>query len=117
MQTIFQRGRSTQSPLWLKLIAVFCAFMVCVMGTVQVSHTHVVFSSVKQSPTHNSPSQDDHCPLCVAMHSSALPVSAHAPEPTLQMQALDSVAADAERTFRWRFEMASRPPPADAVRA
>jgi hypothetical protein len=47
------------------------------------------------------------------MHS-ALPVSLHvAPEPMLQIQTLDSVAADAQRIFRWRFKMASRPPPAN----
>jgi hypothetical protein len=47
------------------------------------------------------------------MHS-AMPVPLHVvPEPMVNIQALDSVAADAERIFRWRFEMASRPPPAD----
>jgi hypothetical protein len=46
------------------------------------------------------------------MHS-ALAVPQHfAPEPALSIQRLDSVAAEAERLFRWRFEMASRPPPA-----
>ena len=60
---------------------------------------------------------EDHCPLCVAMHS-ALPVALHvAPEPLLNIQTLDSIAMDAERIFRWRFEMASRPPPADLNQA
>jgi hypothetical protein len=90
--------------------------MVSVMGTVQLVHTHPESTPLK-STNHNGPTPDDHCPLCVAIHSAALPVSMHAPDLVLQIHALDSVAADAERIFRWRFEMASRPPPADSDRA
>jgi hypothetical protein len=103
--------------MWLRLIAIVCVLVVCMMSTAQVCHTHAELSALKQNSRNNAPTQDDHCPLCVAMHS-ALPVALHiAPEPMLQIQALDSVAADAERIFRWRFEMASRPPPADQNRA
>jgi len=117
MQSIFQRGHDDQRrPLWLRLIAIACLLVVCVMSTAQVSHTHAEFSFLKQN-SHNRPAPDDHCPLCVAMHS-AMPIALHTtPEPMLQIQALDSVAADAQRIFRWRFEMASRPPPADQNRA
>jgi hypothetical protein len=117
MQVFFKRGQSNQRPIWLQWIALLCLLLVSVMGTVQVSHTHAEFSALKQNSNHNGPTPDDHCPLCMAMHSAALPVSAHAPEPLLQINALDSVAADALRLFRWRFEMASRPPPADSLRA
>ena len=112
MRNLFQLGRSDrQWPQWLRLIAIACVLVVCVMSTVQACHTHAEFSSMKQNRG-NGPTPDDHCPLCVAMHS-ALPVSLHVvPEPMLQIQAMDSVAADAQRIFRWRFEMASRPPPA-----
>lgn len=116
MQALLQRGQTTQRPTWLRLIALLCVLMVCVMSTVQVAHNHSESSALKQNSNHNGPAPDDHCPLCVAMHS-ALPVSMHAPEPILQIQALDTVAADAERIFRWRFEMASRPPPAASDRA
>ena len=114
MQSLLQRGQSDrQRPMWLRLIAIVCVLVVCVMSTAQVCHTHAEFSLLKQNSRNNGPAPDDHCPLCVAMHS-ALPVALHvAPEPMLQIQALDSVATDAERIFRWRFEMASRPPPAD----
>jgi hypothetical protein len=114
MQNLFQRGRTDrQWPLWLRVIAIACVLLVCVMSTVQASHTHAEFSSLKQNSHNNGPAPDDHCPLCAAMHS-ALPVSLHVtPEPMLHVQPLDSVAADVERIFRWRFEMASRPPPAD----
>lgn len=98
--------------MWLRVLALFCVLVVTIMSTAQVSHTHAEFSALKNT-NHNSPSPDDHCPLCVAMHS-ALAVPQHfAPEPTLSVQRLDSVAAEATRLFRWRFEMASRPPPAE----
>src|SRR5579864_2820504 len=113
MQNLFQRGRRDREwPLWLRLVAIACVVVVCVMSTVQAFHTHSQFSSAKQHSRNNGPTTDDHCPLCVAMHS-ALPVSIHSvASPMLDVHALDSVAADAERIFRWRFEMASRPPPA-----
>jgi hypothetical protein len=112
MQSLFQTGDSQQRrPLWLRLLAVLCVVVVCMMSTVLACHTHADFSALKQNSQHHSPATDDHCPLCVAMHS-ALPVSLHVtPEPMLQIQSLNSVAADARRIFRWRFEMASRPPP------
>ncbi len=114
MQSLFQRGRNDrQWPLWLRLIAIACVLVVSVMSIVQVCHTHPEFSLSKQNSHNNGPVPEDHCPLCVAMHST-LPVALHiTPEPMLYIQTLDSVAADAERIFRWRFELASRPPPAD----
>jgi hypothetical protein len=102
--------------MWLRVLALVCVLVVTVMSTAQVSHTHAEFSALKQqNPNHNSPpAPDDHCPLCVAMHS-ALAVPQHfGPEPILEIQRLDSVAAEAARIFRWRFEMASRPPPAES---
>jgi hypothetical protein len=93
-------------------MALLCVLMVCVMGTVQVAHTHESSTLPKQGSRHNGPATDDHCPLCVVMLSD-LPISMAAPVPILQIHALETVAADAERIFRWRFEMASRPPPAD----
>jgi hypothetical protein len=118
VRSLFQFGRSEgRQRVWLQLVALLCVLVVCVMSTAQVCHTHADLSLLKQRSPQNGPAPDDHCPLCVAMHS-ALPVSLHvAPEPMLQIQALDSVAADAERIFRWRFELASRPPPADKNRA
>ena len=111
MRPILQLGLREHRPMWLRVLAVVCVLVVTLMSTAQVSHAHSDFSASKQNPNHNSPSTD-HCPLCVAMHS-ALAVSQHfAPEPTLSIQRLDSVAAETARIFRWRFEMASRPPPA-----
>ena len=95
---------------FLRVLAMVCLLLVVVMSTVQVCHVHDGPGS-KQGSRQGDLGGDDHCPLCVAMHS-ALPTDIHvAPEPLSTVRALDSVAADAERMFRWRFEMASRPPP------
>ena len=118
MQSLFQPVSSDRpKPTWFRWVAVVSLLMVCVMSTVQAFHTHDARSYSKQDSRQNGPTPEDHCPLCVAMHS-ALPVSLHVtPEPMLHLQTLDSIAADAERIFRWRIEMASRPPPCDLNRA
>ncbi len=109
---LWVRNRS----VWLRVLAVMCLLLVVAMSTVQVCHTHTR-TIVKQGSRQGDPTPEDHCPLCVAMHS-ALPASIHvAPEPILAVSAMDSVAADAERMFRWRFEMASRPPPSATLLA
>jgi hypothetical protein len=118
MRSLLQPGSNDQpKPLWLRWVALACVLLVCVMSTVQVYHVHSDDATPRQNSHQKSPMPEDRCPLCVAMHS-ALPVALHvAPEPMLQVQRLDSLAADVERVFRWRFEMASRPPPADLNRA
>jgi hypothetical protein len=113
MRLFSQLGRQEQQPIWLQVLALVCVLAVCAMSTAQVSHTHAEFSALKQQGSnHNGPAPDDHCPLCVAMHSTLAVPDHYAPEPMVSMLRLDSVAAEAVRIFRWRFEMASRPPPA-----
>lgn len=85
--------------------------LIVVMSTAQMCHVHTDAQGSRQGDV----TPGDHCPLCVAMHS-ALPANIHvAPELVISVQALDSVAADTERTFRWRFELASRPPPSSRL--
>lgn len=112
MQSYLQRGNnSRQTAVWLRLIAVFCLLMVTFMSAAQACHTHAEASSLRQG-THHQPAPEDHCPVCVAMHS-ALPASLHlAPAPTLQVEALTASVSDSLRAFHWRFELASRGPPA-----
>ena len=107
---------SESRPLSLRLLAILCLLLVAVMSTVQVCHVHDAGAAVKQGTQRGShgssdPATEDHCPLCVAMHSARPADIQVAPEPVIAVRALESVAADAERMFRWRFEMASRPPP------
>lgn len=114
MQSYLQRGKNSQQPaVWMRMIAALCILMVTFMSAAQACHTHAETSSLKQSSHPNQPAPEDHCPVCVAMHS-ALPASLHlAPAPTIEIEPLSTVASDTLRTFRWRFEMASRGPPVD----
>jgi hypothetical protein len=113
MQSYLQRGKNSQQPVvWMRMIAALCILMITFMSAAQACHTHAETSSLKQTPHHNQAPQEDHCPVCMAMHS-ALPAALHlAPAPTLEIEPLSTVASDTLRTFRWRFEMASRGPPA-----
>jgi hypothetical protein len=89
-----------------------CLLMVGFMSAAQACHTHSEFSSLRQGSQHPQPVPEDNCPICVAMHS-ALPTPLQlAAAPALEIRPLEQVASDTLRTFRWRFEMASRGPPA-----
>lgn len=95
------------------MIAALCILMITFMSAAQACHTHAETSSLKQSSHHNQPAPEDHCPVCMAMHS-ALPATLHlAPAPILEIEPLSTVASDTLRSFNWRFEMASRGPPAE----
>ena len=103
-------------------MAMWCVLLVAAIGTVQAVHIHGQWLPKNAAqvaiPTDASQGQgEEHCPLCVAMHSAMPSTPQAAPEPVLLIQAVDSVAADARRVFRWRFQLASRPPPVDALRS
>ena len=103
--------RADSRPAWLKVLAILCVVVVFVMSSAQVCHVHSGPAPLKQGQRQGDSTPEDHCPLCVAMHS-ALPVVMHVtPQPLLALHTLDLLAADAGRIFRWRFELASRPPP------
>lgn len=91
--------------------------LIAMMSTVQACHWHELTQHPSSSHQSQSDLSTDHCPLCSVMHSAMPATLQSAPEPVLLIQALDSAAADAERIFRWRFQLASRPPPADARRS
>jgi hypothetical protein len=113
MQSYLQRGKNGQQPVvWMRMIAALCILMITFMSAAQACHTHAEQSSLRQSSHHNQAPQEDHCPVCMAMHS-ALPATLHlAPAPTLEIEPLSAVVSDTSRAFNWRFEMASRGPPA-----
>ena len=139
MKMRLQRGRKrTALPLWLRLLAIFCIGLVSVGSTAQVCHAHVdafeasllqvhvagpvhavAYDATKDPAT--KPDSDSssavNCPLCVAMHS-ALPVADALPQVSMVTLATLTREADGiDRMFSWRFEMASRPPPAERTRA
>lgn len=112
MQSYLQRGNNSRQPaVWLRTMAALCILMVTFMSAAQACHTHAEASSLRHG-SHHQPPTEDHCAVCVAMHS-ALPASLHlAAAPTLRVEALAASASDSLRIFPWRFEMASRGPPA-----
>jgi hypothetical protein len=113
MQSYLQRGTNSQQPvIWMRMIAAVCILMVTFMSAAQSCHTHAEASSLRQGTHHQRPAPEDNCPVCVAMHS-ALPAALHlAPAPTIEIEPLSVVASETLQAFQWRFEMASRGPPA-----
>jgi len=138
MKLRLQRGmKHTAQPTWLRLFAIFCIGLICVGSTVQVCHEHTdsfeasllqvrvagpAHASVDAQKNLGTRTDSDsnsavNCPLCVAMHS-ALPVADALPQTAMVALATLTRQADGiDRMFSWRFEMASRPPPAERFRA
>ena len=122
-----QSGYGVQThPLWMRLLTIFCMALLGVASTVQVCHSHddafessiaVTAHPGQQAAPGDNPGAPDsnsavRCPLCVAMHS-ALPVTQTLIQvATLRFEPAPITAASAPRRFLWRFELASRPPPA-----
>lgn len=93
------------------MIALVCIVMVTFMSAALACHTHAEASSLRQGSHPSHPSPEDHCLVCVAMHT-ALPSPLHfAPTLIFEVETLTLVASDARRPFGWRFEMAGRGPP------
>jgi hypothetical protein len=115
MQTLFQSRKMNQTdqqrPTWLRMLAMMCLLLLCVVSTAQVCHVHSELSLTGQDSRDSRQSVPDHCPLCVAMHS-ALPATAHTDaEPVLQVQTVLLKTVEIERVERRTYELFSRPPP------
>jgi hypothetical protein len=113
MQSYPQRGKSTLQPaIWLRMIAVLCIVMVTFMSAAQSCHTHAEASSLRQGSQHHQPAPEDHCPVCMAMHS-AIPATAQGSQATIIDGAQYLVplpAVEAHGTIR-SFDLQTRPPP------
>jgi len=103
----------------MRLLAIVCVLLVGVVGTAQAAHVHGAWLTHPDKrvslPMEASQSLDqEHCPLCVAMHS-ALPVSMQAvPEPLQQVAQRVASRVFAAPDKLWSFAMFSRPPPVAA---
>jgi hypothetical protein len=106
-----------QQPRRLRWMTLLSVLLIAVMSTVQVCHSHDLELRSAGSHQRLPDSGPDHCPLCVAMHSAMPATPQAAPEPVQLIGVVDSPAADAQRIFRWRFQLASRPPPARDLRS
>jgi hypothetical protein len=121
LTTRLQRGRIASShPQWVRVLAMWCVLLVAAVGTVQAVHIHGEWLPKNAArvtiPADASQGQgEEHCPLCVAMHS-ALPVTMQVvPEPVQQVtQALYTHVLVAPEKL-WSFAMFSRPPPVATI--
>jgi hypothetical protein len=113
----FQRGRiASAQPQWLRVVAILCVALMGAIGTAQAVHIHGDW--LPQNALHATVPADasqgqgeEHCPLCVAMHS-ALPVTMVAvPAPLQEVLQLLSARVPVAPQKLWSFAMFSRPPP------
>jgi hypothetical protein len=108
-------------PLWLRVLAMACLFLVVGASSVQAVHLHGQW--LPQHATHagsvpvgsQGTGGEEHCPLCVAMHS-ALPVSSHVNALRLTLVECKVVQAlnHAPET-QWHYARFSRPPPVETL--
>jgi hypothetical protein len=87
--------------MFLRAVCVLCVALVCVMGTVQVTHTHA----------ENSTASHHTCSICATAHAG-LNTQTVAFAPVLAIAALASPVSDVSRIFRPATTQFIRPPPA-----
>jgi len=114
MQSYLQRGKNSErSPIWLRLVATLCVAMVVFMSAAQACHTHAEASSLRQATDHHQPAPEDHCLVCVAMHT-AIPAATHVLQATtvdVAEYVVPSPVEEGHSTIRV-FDLQTRPPPA-----
>jgi hypothetical protein len=123
MLTRIHRGfRASTHPFWLRSLALVCVLLVGGISTAQAAHIHGQWlpDTAKHATGQVGVVQgqgEEHCSLCVAMHS-ALPMVEHdAPAPVLCVGQLVGARAQSAPVKLRSFAMFSRPPPAvDATR-
>lgn len=102
---------------WVALVALV---MAGVMGTAEAAHIHGDFFPHKDHQIHatldhgSQPGGQEHCPICVAMHSALPSALVLAPQFATAVSEAKLVEREvvAPQTH-WHFALFSRPPPAD----
>ncbi|MDQ2924780.1 MAG: hypothetical protein M3R43_04400 [Acidobacteriota bacterium] len=117
MNALLQNGRTARSrPQWLRLMAMLCVLLVGGISTAQAAHIHGQWLPQKAARASLAPDAsegqgEEHCPLCVAMHSALPEVLQVAPEPVQESgQRMVAHVLVAPQKL-WSFAMFSRPPP------
>jgi hypothetical protein len=102
----------------MRSLALLCAVLVAVIGSVQVVHIHGQWlphvSAQAEAPASATqlPGDEEHCPLCVAMHA-VLPVSMHVePVPLALADPIAIETKDRVAEAPWHYARFGRPPPA-----
>lgn len=105
----------------LRVLALACLLLVAVASSVEAVHVHGRWLPQQAAQAGAAadgsqlPGGEDHCPLCVAMHS-ALPVQVHVEPVRLLLVDCKAVQGiDREPESAWHFAMFSRPPPVETL--
>jgi hypothetical protein len=111
------RSNEHAKPMWLRILALSCVLLVGVASSVQAVHIHGQWlpeSAAKAAAPADAsqlPGGEEHCPLCIAMHS-ALPVSASMQPVRMVLIEFRLVQfVDHAPDAAWHFALFSRPPP------
>ncbi len=117
-----QRGSAEHAqPLWLRVLAYACLLLVVGASSFQAIHIHGkwlpqnAIHAGSQPAGSQVPGGEEHCPLCMAMHS-ALPVAGHVDVVRLTLVECKPVQAlQYAPEALWHFAMFSRPPPVETL--
>ena len=101
----------------MRLFALACLLLVSVASSAQVTHIHGQWlpehAQKLGAPADATqlPGGEEHCPLCMAMHS-ALPVAQRAaPVQLVVTESRVATSSDRAPDVLWHFALFSRPPP------
>jgi hypothetical protein len=101
----------------VRTLAFACLLFIAVIGSIQAVHIHGQWlprnAAMAGAPADASqlPGGEEHCPLCVAMHST-LPVSNRIqPARLVVVECLSLPVVGRAPEARWHFALFSRPPP------
>lgn len=103
-------------PVWFRWVAALCVSLAAFVGSAQAVHVHGQWlprgaHAATQPAVLSDGTGEEHCPLCVALHS-ALPVTLQlSPEPVLAVADLVLLPASHEPSAIPHFALFCRPPP------
>jgi hypothetical protein len=102
----------------MRWLALACLCLVSAISTAQAVHIHGEWlpngghHATAPADASQLPGGEEHCSLCVAMHSAAMPVQQTVALPPIMLVAAKVVErATVAPETRWHFAMFSRPPP------
>ena len=103
-------------PVWFRWVAAMCVSLAALVGSAQAVHVHGQWlprttHAATQPAALSDGTGEEHCPLCVALHS-ALPVTLQlSPEPVQAVADLVLLPQGHEPSAVPHFALFCRPPP------
>lgn len=101
----------------MRWVALVCALLFGVSSTAQAAHFHDLNSGSRvqqlQAPngTSKSPADEEHCPLCVAMHWALPATMVVVVAASVSVTSLTRVCTELAAPAAWPFARFGRPPP------